>query len=169
MRGALAICKIHSTIALRMKTTCAFCKTNFMLAKSGAGRCPACGRRTCAKPRETAKFWIATALFLGTCIFAITALTKAGRKTEQLTISLSSVAEKDGEYVVRGHIRNFSENAYPVPDLVFVMKGLSGTRLNETTRLPPNGLIEPRSDIEFERRLDIVPGAQRISVSFAEE
>ncbi|MDR2268561.1 MAG: hypothetical protein LBD94_00040 [Rickettsiales bacterium] len=157
-----------------MKTVCAFCKTEFNTSSNGAGRCPVCGHRTPpvrAKP-ETPKLFIAVALFLAASIFAVVTINLFNRnqKKELLTVLITNVGFDDKGYIVKGNIRNYSETTYSIPDLVFMLKSDSGTVLNQVVQLPPSGLIEPMSDMEFIKKISpIVPGAKKISVHFAEE
>jgi DNA-directed RNA polymerase subunit RPC12/RpoP len=156
-----------------MRAVCSFCKTDFRTALSGAGKCPVCGHRTfAAKKNPTMKFFIVALLFLAASLFAVVALNTFDRnkKSEFLSVSISDVKNAGGGYVVRGNIRNFSDRTYSVPDLMFLLKTESGTILGQVVQLPPSGLIEPMSDIEFVRKIEpVVMGAQKISVQFAEE
>jgi DNA-directed RNA polymerase subunit RPC12/RpoP len=156
-----------------MKITCAFCKTEFSAAR-GDARCPVCGHRAAAAKRggETRRLWVAVAALLAASIFATVALGIFGRnqKRELLTVSISNVGYADSGYVVRGNIRNFSDGTYSIPDLVFLIKTDSGAVLSRIIHLPPSGLIEPMSDIEFVKKIGPrIKDAQKISVHFAEE
>ncbi|MDR3208391.1 MAG: hypothetical protein LBT45_00920 [Rickettsiales bacterium] len=158
-----------------MQAICSFCKTTFRVGKSGAGKCPVCGRRTGAPKKRsspTAKLFVAALLFLLTSIFAVVSMNvfRRNEKSELLQASISKIVIAESGYIVHGNIRNFSENTYSIPDLVFVLKTDSGVVLNQIVQLPPHGLIEPMSDIEFVRVLTPkISGAGKISVRFATE
>ena len=157
-------------------TICSFCRTEFKASASGA-KCPMCGRRAAphagaGKTFSTVKLFFAAAMFLASGIFSITALDIFGRnqKSELLVVSVASVKAANGGYIVRGNIRNFSDTTYSVPDMVFVLKTESGIVLNRVTELPPSGLLEPMSDMEFIRLVaPRIEGAAKISVEFARE
>ncbi|MDR1071701.1 MAG: hypothetical protein LBL21_03605 [Rickettsiales bacterium] len=158
-----------------MQAVCSFCKTQFRVGKDGSGKCPVCGRRTGAPRRgknSTAKLFVASLLFLLASIFAAVSLKvfDGNKKAELLQVSISKIVAADSGYAVHGNIRNFSENTYSVPDLVFVVKTDSGIVLARVVQLPPHGLIEPMSDMEFVRVLSPrIDGAGKISVQFANE
>jgi hypothetical protein len=158
-----------------MQAVCSFCKTPFRVGKSGAGKCPVCSRRFGPAPKKTSptpKLFIAALLLLAASVFAAMSLNifNRNRKAELLTVSISKTIDAANGYVVRGNIRNFSENTYSIPDLVFVIKTDSGIALSRIVQLPPSGLIEPLSDMEFIRVLSPkMPGAGKISVQFATE
>ena len=156
-----------------MRVVCAFCKTNFKVARSGAGRCPICGHRTpvMAAQSRTSGFLIAILMLLAVGIFSIFAikLFNQNQKSQLLTVSISEVRHTDTGYIISGNIRNFSENTYSVPDMMFIFKTESGVVLNRIVQLPPSTSINPKSDMKFLRRLEPrVHGAQRISVRFVE-
>ena len=160
---------------MQMTTTCSFCKTKYAILGPNA-RCPLCGRPAAgarsARRNPTPKLFIAAATFLMAGIFTTLALKTFDRnqKSELLRVSISSVRDTADGYEVRGNIRNFSENTYSIPDLVFVLKTDSGIVLNRITELPPGGLIEPLSDVEFTRRISPKStGAAKVSVEFAGE
>ncbi|MDR1027443.1 MAG: hypothetical protein LBL46_03450 [Rickettsiales bacterium] len=156
---------------------CAFCKTPFRIAKSGAGKCPVCGHRTGAvRPAAglgpSAKLWLAVALMLAAALFAIVAFSVFGKnqKKELLTISVVSVANAESGYSIKSVIRNFSDSTYSVPDIVFVIKSKSGEILGQVAQLPPDGLIDPMSELSFTRIVEpAVPGGATISARFVEE
>ena len=159
-----------------MTTTCSFCKTEYAAIAGRAAKCPLCGRPApgarAAKRNPTPRLFVAAAMFLLTGIFTTLALKTFDRnqKSELLRVSISSVRDTSDGYEVRGNIRNFSENTYSIPDLVFVLKTESGIVLNRITELPPGGLIEPMSDVEFVRRISPkAAGATKVSVEFAGE
>jgi len=156
-----------------MRVVCAFCKTNFKVARSGAGKCPICGHRASvlAAQSGTPKFFITVALFLAVSIFSVVAikLFNQNQRAQMLTVSISEIRHTDTGYIIRGNIRNFSENTYSVPDMMFIFKTESGVVLNRIVQLPPSTSINPKSDMKFLRRLEPrVHGAQRISVRFVE-
>jgi hypothetical protein len=140
---------------------------------NGSGKCPICGHRIQVKrkhaPSATRKLWVAVMLFLVTCLFTIGAIKifNKKQKSELLTVTISDVSYTDNGYIVRGNIRNFSDETYSIPDLVFLFKTDTGAILNKITQLPPNGLIDPMSDVEFIKKLEPkVVGAGKISVEF---
>jgi len=154
-----------------MKTVCAFCKTEFVV-RGQTGACPVCGRRVrVPKKSGTGKLFAAVAVFLCASVFAVASfrMFSMRQKSELLSVSVSDVKYTDAGYTVRGNIRNFSDNTYSVPDLRFVFKSDGGEILRIVVELPPSGLIEPKSDMEFIKTISPkIPGAQRISVGFAE-
>jgi len=110
-------------------------------------------------------------VFLAATVLLILAMPmlKQQQKSQLLVVSVAEIRHTDTGYVIRGNIKNFSENTYSVPDLMFVFKTESGAILNQIVQLPPSGLIEPRSDMQFLRRVEPkVPNAKRISVRFVE-
>ena len=156
-----------------MKITCSFCKTEFGVRRYGA-RCPLCGRVANVggkKSSKTTKLFIVVALFLLTGIFATISLQifNHNQKAALLTVTIANVSRTKAGYVVRGNIRNFSDKTYSVPDMVFILKTENGIELRRVSSLPPAGLIEPLSDMEFIRTIaPMLEGAQRISVQFEE-
>ena len=155
-----------------MKIQCPFCKSE--IKNPTGGRCPICGHRINIpkKQGQTPKLWLAVALFFVTVMFSIISfrIFNQNQKSSFLTVSISDVKFSDTGYLVRGNIRNFSDRTYSIPDLVFVVKTDSGTILNRVKKLPPNGLIDPASDIEFIQTVTPkIVGAAKISVQFSED
>ena len=154
-----------------MKIICAFCKTPFAV-RGRVAKCPVCGHRAAvSKKGGSGKFFVAAALFLLVGIFAIASMRvfTTRQKSELLTVSVSDVKHTSAGYVVRGNIRNFSDQTYSVPDLMFVLKNGFGDVLSQVVQLPPSGLIEPKSDMEFIKTISPkVDGAEKISVQFVE-
>ena len=152
-----------------MKIICAFCKTTFA-ARGRTGRCPMCGHRAGTRRKtRTGKLFAVAVLFLAACVFAVAALRvfAARQRAESLTVSISGVKYTNAGYIVRGNIRNFSDRTHSVPDLVFVLKTETGAVALRAVHLPPSGLIEPMSDMEFEKTIGPRhPNAQKISVQF---
>ena len=154
-----------------MKTICVFCKTEFNVSQSGKGKCPICGHRTLATRRvsSTQKLWMAVSLFFAASLFAVISMKvfNKNQKEENLIVSIYDVKYTDTGYIVRGNIRNFSDTTYSVPDMIFTLKSDSGVILNQIVKLPPSGLIDPKSDLEFASTLEPkVIGAGKISVEF---
>lgn len=155
-----------------MKVVCDFCKTNFRI-RGKTGKCPVCGRRFAVPAKAgSGKFFFAAAMFLLVSVFAVVALRlfDSQQKAESLVVSISNVKFGDSGYVVRGNIRNFSDKTYSVPDLVFVFKSETGDILSQVVQLPPGGIIEPMSDMEFIKKISSkVEGASTVSVRFMEK
>ncbi|MDR1826615.1 MAG: hypothetical protein LBQ49_02895 [Rickettsiales bacterium] len=155
-----------------MKVVCAFCKTVFRV-RGQIGKCPVCGRAVRVRKKSGAgKLAIVILLFLSAFIFAAVAFRvfDAKQKAELLSVTISDVQYTAAGYIVRGNIRNFSDRTYSVPDLRFVFKDDLGNVLQTVVELPPSGLIEPKSDVGFVKKIGAkILDAKRISVQFAGE
>ena len=155
-----------------MKVVCAFCRTVFRV-RGRIGKCPVCGRAVRVRKKSGAgKLALVLFLFLAAFVFAAVSFRvfDAKQKGELLSVTISDVQYTNAGYIVRGNIRNFSDRTYSVPDLRFVFKDDAGNVLQTVVELPPSGLIEPKSDVGFVKKIaSKVLGAKRISVQFAGE
>ena len=154
-----------------MRIVCAFCKTAYV-ARGKIGKCPVCGHSVRVPGNVNAKKpYVAAGLLLCAVVFAVAALRvfDVRQKSELLSVSVSDVRHTSAGYVVSGNIRNFSAQTYSVPDLKFVFKDSEGNVLQTVIELPPSGLIEPKSDVAFIKKIEPrIPGAHKISVQFTE-
>jgi len=152
---------------------CEFCAAVFRPSRANGGGCPACGRKPLEQRAElrkkdaTIRLFFATALFLCTCVLIAVGWNIEAK--QRLEVVVSGSRAENGGYLIRGSIRNFSNEALPVPSLVFVLMDASGEPLERIETPAPFAKIGPKTDREWEKKIaPKAPGAEKISARFAE-
>lgn len=165
-----------------MKIKCDFCKTEYNLehAPNSPVKCAICGHVWAVANVSRKNMWLV--LFASICallsaiVFTVTVITQYQAKQaslEPLVAVVESVGTTTDEgggtrLIVRGFVRNTSENIYGVPDLIIVSKDDNGNVVAHQKFMPPATLLDAGSSVLFEHVLATQPAnVKKISAQLA--
>ena len=165
-----------------MKIKCDFCKTEYNIERAPASpvRCAICGYVWAVANPARKNMWLV--LFASVCallsavVFTVTVIThyQAKRVTlDPLIAVVESIDTKTDEsgvshLVVRGYVRNTSDNIYGLPDLIIVSKDDKGNVVTHQKFMPTATLLDSGATAPFEHVLAPQPAnVKKISAQLA--
>lgn len=153
---------------MNMKLVCDFCKTEYNLDNFTGGkvRCALCGNVwTVKKVQKTNYLFVfiaALCALLSAVIFALVVVIDYKAKdikNNPLVASLEEVSTIDSEdgnqkFVIKGTVKNRSQNMYGVPDLIVSSLNEEGKIIYRQKFMAPATILDAGKSVSFEHVLD---------------
>ena len=161
-----------------MKIRCDFCKTEYNLDKvpSTAVKCAVCGHvwnvAMPARKNSLLMFFASLCALLSAVVFTIAVIVQHQAKQANSGPLIATVSEienstdEDGvtHLIVKGTVKNVSEDIYGVPDLLIVSMDDHGKVLAQQKFMPSATLLDAGASVSFSHTLAVQPnGVKRIA------